>query len=856
MAQQIELPTPTNIHSSKPASLYHTCLTVLDKLACIPGFDYYEHQDVSTPTSLTVPLPTATVDPVSKLWNICRKGSSLCFLFNTLRPHAPVKVNEDASLTSANACKANVYHFIVGCQKELHFSDDDLFTICDLTQDDTNGFVKVVHTVSKILDMMEVEHIIKVPCIKRVSDPGVPKDIRAKIVNELVETERKFVQDMEALQDYMREIQTQKILPPDTIHYLFSNLNALVDFQRKFLIKIEEIAEQSPETQRFGHLFIQMESVSSVYDVFCANYPMALDLVIQETPKLQKLVDIANPTYELQSLLIKPVQRLCKYPLLMQKLIEETNVDWPYHEEMKEGYEAISRAASRVNEVSRRIENQKCLEVLKQRVDDWRGLSVDQFGKLLLDGKFIMSSNDAEKELLVYLFDKILIICKEMKEGAKSRLPKTNSIGINKKKRRASLLLKGKIFVSFIIKVVNTSSDGVYSLKIYWQNNDVESFSLKCRNEEDLQRWESTLNNLLGETNKRQTAENGFDIKQYSTNWQQLSANGNPINTVPGSNDEDDEPGIDENDDEEDYDCDGDDNPDRQYRARSGSVNNESEQAKHYINKHRATGGMAGVPGAVPMRHYNTTPGMTLPPLPRSNYSTTSASTPTSQTDYNRYPASPPPSMPSSPTSSARASSGSNSTINVWQRRNMDTQLTDTVAKFMIGDEIPTPTDENRSYATIPIGRTQSQTPTGAKKSGPYGSIQSIQMRSRSKSSPDVHKSRNSWGQMKDHDAYGLPFVRPPPFNGDVTSNQVKIKLNYPDGIYVIRVESQIKYTDLLSSVARKIGSQRLSTTADSLRLKYQDEEGDLITINSDEDVQMGIEARGTGNTVNLFVSC
>jgi cell division control protein 24 len=61
-------------------------------------------------------------------------------------------------------------------------------------------YSKVVHTVSKILDMMEVEHIIKVPCIKRVSDPGVPKDIRAKIVNELVETERKFVQDMEALQ--------------------------------------------------------------------------------------------------------------------------------------------------------------------------------------------------------------------------------------------------------------------------------------------------------------------------------------------------------------------------------------------------------------------------------------------------------------------------------------------------------------------------------------------------------------------------------------------------------------------------------------------------------------------------------
>lgn len=258
----------------------------------------------------------------------------------------------------------------------------------------------------------------------------------------------------------MREIQTQKILPPDTIHYLFSNLNALVDFQRKFLIKLEEIAEQQPEEQRFGLLFVQMESLFSVYDVFCANYPLAQDLVVQETPKLQKLADMVNPAYELQSLLIRPVQRLCRYPLLMEKLIEDTNSSWTYYGEMKDGLEATSRAASRVNEVSRRIENQKSLEELKRRVDDWRGLSVDQFGRLLLEGKFIMSSNDAEKELLVYLFDKILIICKEMKEGTKSRLPKTNSISINKKKRRASLLLKGKIFVSFIIKVVNTSSDG------------------------------------------------------------------------------------------------------------------------------------------------------------------------------------------------------------------------------------------------------------------------------------------------------------------------------------------------------------------------------------------------------------
>lgn len=60
---------------------------------------------------------------------------------------------------------------------------------------------QVVHTVSTILNMMEKENIIKVQSSKRMSDPPpTPTSARAKRVNELVETERKFVQDLEALQ--------------------------------------------------------------------------------------------------------------------------------------------------------------------------------------------------------------------------------------------------------------------------------------------------------------------------------------------------------------------------------------------------------------------------------------------------------------------------------------------------------------------------------------------------------------------------------------------------------------------------------------------------------------------------------
>lgn len=168
----------------------------------------------------------------------------------------------------------------------------------------------------------------------------------------------------------MRELQAQKILSPDTIHYLFGNLNNLVDFQRRFLIQLEDHGTKIPEEQRFCLLFEQMEEAFSVYEPYCSNYYSAQDLVVQETPKLQKLADILNPTYELPSMLIKPVQRICKYPLLLSQLIKTTNSEWPYYAEMQDGLEAIKRVTEKVNETQRKHENVQAVEELKRRIDD------------------------------------------------------------------------------------------------------------------------------------------------------------------------------------------------------------------------------------------------------------------------------------------------------------------------------------------------------------------------------------------------------------------------------------------------------------------------------------------------------
>ena len=254
----------------------------------------------------------------------------------------------------------------------------------------------------------------------------------------------------------MKEVQAQEVISPDTMHYLFGNLNALVDIQRRFLIQIEAQAASPTKEQRFGYLFIQFEEAFTVYEPFCANFQIAQDLVVQVANKLQKLANIMSPTYELPAMLIKPIQRVCKYPLLLQQLIKSTPEDWPYAEENKEGLEAIQRVTKKVNETKRIQENALVVEDLKKKlaVEDGSECSVDKYGQLLLHDKLILQKADSEhvKEVVVFLFEKVILLCKEVKDVNK------NSISIKKKRKEGTLLVRGKIPMSRIEHVKGSSA--------------------------------------------------------------------------------------------------------------------------------------------------------------------------------------------------------------------------------------------------------------------------------------------------------------------------------------------------------------------------------------------------------------
>ncbi|KAG0204675.1 hypothetical protein BGX28_003463 [Mortierella sp. GBA30] len=832
-------------------SLYQSCLNLIERLAGVPDFEQYLDPELLQNIHAGSPSASSPNDPVSQLWVLFRLGAPLACIFNGLRPKQPLKINNtSASLSNVNACKASVFHFLVSCLQELHFKDEDLFTISELYQDDTNGFVKVIRTVSMVLDRMEAQGLLRARRSKRNSDPARPTDNRAKVVNEILETERSYVQDLENLQAYMRALQSDgSVVSPETIHLIFGNLNALVDFQRRFLIAVETNAACAPQDQNFGQVFLQHEEAFAVYEPFCANVKDASALVVQEFDKLQKMSHLLDAQHGVNSNLIKPVQRICKYPLFMHELIKLTGPEHPHYRELVEGQSAIKRVAEKINETNRRQENQATAQALQYKVAWKDGELVSDFGALLLHDTLLNPRGSPDKALEVYLFEKILVCCQSIVSRKKPSKPL-----IRGAKPKPTLHLNGRIYINNIKGIRPETTAGSYVLHVVW-NVDAEEFELRCRTEDQLKKWHGVLEKLVTEA----SAERSDFVTPH-----------NYINTPTMFHEnqssffrDDDEYVEDdiEGEDEDGYD-------DLRGNRGQSMPMGVSAQPVMLGSRPRAKTEDGSVPSAGTWNartgtytvhstannvHVNgKVPGMSLPPLPRTSSNSSTAMGVVSPGEYTY---SPPSSYPASPTASnPRGSGGSGS----WQRRsNGDGQspMNDTMAKFLSSDENgPGQPLVRNGSAGYSYNATPAATPPVPSIPGP--------LRVRAQSSPNIHAAAGpSWNNVPELPSHNhtTRTLRQQPSSNTLNTNgvpQLKIKVNFQEDSYLIVVPIQIGYSELIERVEKKIrlcGSRRVE--AQPLRLRYKDEDNDYIIMKDDDDISLAFESCFADGVMNLHVS-
>ncbi|WVN86432.1 uncharacterized protein L203_101596 [Cryptococcus depauperatus CBS 7841] len=375
-----------------------------------------------------------------------------------------------------------------------------------------------------------------------------------KSVEELVASEKSYVQELEILVRCAQEMTEAQLISTETNHQIFSNLSKILEFHRKFLIKLETeyepIQEKGPGAWAegvWGRPFIVCEQDFDCYGPYCANYLDAITVINDQMPILIRGQELPpaerpclDPQRELQAFMIKPIQRITKYGLLLDAILYATaKHEYPFRPELEEASAAVKRIAASINEVTDFKAKQATVRELMERVDDWKGHEVERFGPLHLDDHFTVTKADQPREYHVFLFEKMMLCCKEIQPEKKksgknsSMLRKDRGISKSGPPEKKKLALKGRIFVSNIKEATIQPSEandpyGAARLQISWtvplRNQDgyhidqEDFFVMIGKSEEHVKRWSDKVLELA--TNERKVQE---EIRQQRIKAGRLS---------------------------------------------------------------------------------------------------------------------------------------------------------------------------------------------------------------------------------------------------------------------------------------------------------------------------------------------
>ena len=168
---------------------------------------------------------------------------------------------------------------------------------------------------------------------------------------------------------------------------------------------------------------------------------------------LGQLSNIVDPQHQFGSLLIKPVQRICKYPLLLKQLLRYTDkaTNPQAYAELEAGITSIERVTSRVNETKREQDNIAIKKDLEARVITWKELNPSKLGNLLLYEHFETTMAGKDRPFKCYLFRKLMICCREEaldKNGKKQ----TKTMSMSKKNKTAKMTRESGVATGINIK--------------------------------------------------------------------------------------------------------------------------------------------------------------------------------------------------------------------------------------------------------------------------------------------------------------------------------------------------------------------------------------------------------------------
>ncbi|MBN3299352.1 SL9A5 protein, partial [Amia calva] len=145
------------------------------------------------------------------------------------------------------------------------------------------------------------------------------------IVDEMVTTEREYVRSLRYIIDHYFPEMERPDLPQDLRgkrSVIFGNLEKLVDFHSQYFLKELESCCNHP--LRVSHCFLRHQDQFGMYALYSKNKPKSDALLASHgnTFFRNKQLELEDKM-DLASYLLKPIQRMSKYALLLKDLIKE-----------------------------------------------------------------------------------------------------------------------------------------------------------------------------------------------------------------------------------------------------------------------------------------------------------------------------------------------------------------------------------------------------------------------------------------------------------------------------------------------------------------------------------------------------
>ncbi|XP_038263205.1 pleckstrin homology domain-containing family G member 3 isoform X3 [Dermochelys coriacea] len=299
-----------------------------------------------------------------------------------------------------------------------------------------------------------------------------------RVVLELVESERTYVQDLRSIvEDYLGKIIDTKelLLRPEQVSVLFGNIEDLYELNSELL---QDLDSCDSDPVAVARCFVDRSQDFDIYTQYCNNYPNSVATLTEcmrnkhQAKFFRERQEQIGHALPLGSYLLKPVQRILKYHLLLQEIAKHFDLEEAGYEVVEEAIDTMTCVAWYINDMKRRHEHAVRLQEIQSLLLHWKGPDLTTFGELVLEGTFRVSR--VRNERTFFLFDRTLLITK---------------------RRGDHFVCKNHIPCSSLMLIESTRDSLCFSVTHY--KHSKQQYSIQAKSVEEKRVWTHHIKRLI-----------------------------------------------------------------------------------------------------------------------------------------------------------------------------------------------------------------------------------------------------------------------------------------------------------------------------------------------------------------------